>query len=424
MARWSRFIVFAAVLTAAAVIGAQAPSFADTAPPTTPAEETLRANVQTLLNGLEGVVTLVQGNSKLAPAYKLSPTNSVAAIESAKQQVAQLNSTELDALQNALATDPSWQQIPAQLSSSVAAFAGSARKSALTPSTKDLAGTFTSSCDSAGDPAAEFTATEIANEAQAAAQTAMLAAPGVFPIFPGIDLPTGVKIALAVVWGVLNATYLALAQTLAVSTDCVATKFSNLQSSTFPTGTNRDSSEISVQSVITAATATANEIAGVQTTVATIRTQSDTLDTATTNLNTTETDINTRVAEVKADVQTLQANVAVLKNTLVNDLNKANTAITNLSNLQALQLKMEIEHNLTNVTNGSAPIGDFELPARLGGYLELVQTIVTNDVNTELALGHGPARSTTDLATANNLFAGGQFKAAYKAYAQAYKDVR
>src|SRR5437764_1558869 len=115
MTRWSRFVAFAAVLTAGAVLGAQAPSFADTAPPTTAAEETLRANVQTLLTGLKGVVAVVQGNSTLAPAYKSSPTNTTSALDSAKQQVAQLNSTELDELQGALATDRSWQQLATQL---------------------------------------------------------------------------------------------------------------------------------------------------------------------------------------------------------------------------------------------------------------------------------------------------------------------
>jgi prefoldin subunit 5 len=205
----------------------------------------------------------------------------------------------------------------------------------------------------------------------------------------------------------------------------VATKFSNLQSSTFPAGSARDSSEISVQSLITAATATANEIAGVQTTVATIRSQSDSLNTATNNLNSTETDINAQITEIQGDVQTLQANVAVLKNTLVTDLNKANTAITNLGSFQDLQLKMEIEHNLTNVSGGSAAIGDFELPASAGGYIDLVKTIVTNDIATELALGHGrAARANTDLANANNLFASHQWRAAYKAYATAYADVR
>ncbi|MBV8986675.1 MAG: hypothetical protein JOZ68_16850 [Acidimicrobiia bacterium] len=421
--RWPWALASTALFSAIAILAAS-PSFAQTtttAPPTTPAEETFRTNFEAMLTGLEPVVNKVQANPSTAAGYKVTGTNTVAALESAKQQVANLDSTNLDALQQALQAYASWQQAPAQMTSAISAFNPPSTKF---PYTNDFAGTFTSSCNSAGDPRAEFAAAEAANIAQTAAQAAMLAAPGVAAVFVGIDVPTGVKIALAVVWGVLNGVYLGLSQALAVSTDCFATEFGNEENLILPQGGKRIASEITVQGLITSAQATSATITQALNAIDNVSTQADSLNTAATDLNTTLTDVNTRVSEVKTDLQTLQANVAILKNTQVIELNKAKTAITNLSTFQSLQLRMAIEENLATNKTFTGAVGLYEVPAANGGYLDLVKTIVTDTVNKETAAGQGnPAKAATDLATANNYFANHQYKLAYKTYCTAYNDV-
>jgi prefoldin subunit 5 len=381
-----------------------------------------------VVSGLSTVVAQAQADPRIAPAFKVSATDPTSMIAAAETDVANLSSTDLDRLQAALGSDPSWQQIPSQLSASIAAFSApkAAAKSNLLPNIADFPGTFTDSCNSAGSAPDEFTATLAANEVQSAAMAALLSVPGVVAVFVGVDAPTGAKIALSIVWGIANAVFLALSQTLAVATDCAATAFANTQTSTFPTtasGVVQGSSELSVQRLITLATGTAAEISNVQGTVNAVDTQADTLTTAATNLNTTLNDINTRVTEVQSDLQTLQTNVAVLENTEVTVLNKANLEITNLSALQTTQVRMEIEANLSRPAFTSGAVALYQLPNAFGGMLETVQAIVTDVINKQTAVGHGSPNAAPDLSAANAAFAAGHYKLAYQLYSKAYLDV-
>jgi hypothetical protein len=394
----------------------------------TATELTTQANVETLLSNLQNVVTSLNANPLTAAGLANASLDPLSAIASAQQVVSQLTSDQLDQLAGALAEDPSWQSMPTQLSDAVQAFSPSTQPG-VTP--KDFAGTFTDSCDSAGSAPDEFTATEVANEVQSAAQAAMLAAPGVFAAFIGVDVPTGVKIALAVIWGVTNAIYLALAQTLAVATDCAQTQFTNTQLSLLPVDPSNPStnvpasSEISVQNLINQATGTQTEITNVLNTVDAVNTQADTLITNAGTLNDTLNDINTRVAEVQTDLQTLQTNVSVLENTEVHVLEKADTEIANLNTFQTLQVRMLIEENLARNGTGTGPVGLFQLPAAFGGYLDTVKSIVTSTFADETASGRPPsAKALSDLAAANALFAAGHYKLAYGSYTKAYQDVR
>ena len=142
-----------------------------------------------------------------------------------------------------------------------------------------------------------------------------------------------------------------------------------------------------------------------------------------TALNTTLDDITNRVDEVKSDLQTLQTRVDILQNTEVSILKKSDTEIANLSSFQDLQLRIKIEQNLA--LNGNVlPLGIFELPARYGGYLELVKSIVTDTLAKAAANGNSSAQALTYLNAANAAFTSGQYKSAYTLYAKAYNVVR
>jgi hypothetical protein len=419
-----------------ALLSSVLPASADSGTTTalTPDEQATQTNVENLLSGLQGVLAQVNSNAITAGGLQSTGTDPTAMINAAQQQVSNMSGPGLDQLQSALNADPNWQQIPQQLSGAVNQFATAASK----VSAKDFSGTFTDSCAAPPDGAYdEFTATEVANEVQSAAQAAMLAAPGVIAVFIGVDVPTGVKIALAVIWGVANAVFLALSQTLAVAADCNATNFSNLQTSLFPTvdangsttdpSTNsaaRASSEASVLALIAEAGSTSTEINNVNTTVTAVDTQASNLVTSSGNLDSTLAGDDAQVVEIQTDVQTLQADVGILNNTLSGDLGKADHEIANLSTFQALQLRIDIEENLMRNGIGSGAVGLYELPMAKGGYLELVRTIVTNDLAAEAAVKGPSATATSDLNTANTDFTAGQYKTAYQYYTKAYHDAR
>jgi hypothetical protein len=241
-------------------------------------------------------------------------------------------------------------------------------------------------------------------------------------VFPGITAPTGIRLGLMVAWGISDAIYLALAQTLAVSVDCAETAFSNTQETTLPHEPSPSgdvapgSTQFSIDRLIAKAGDTQTKINAVQTTVNTVATQTDTVSTAVTALNVILDDITDRVDDVQTGLQSLQTNVDVLKNTEVTILKKSDTLIANLGTFQDLQVRMEIEENL----NEEHPVGLFQLPAAFGGYLEVVRSIVTETLAKEAAVGTPSPKALIYLTQANAAFTAGTYKAAYVLYAKAY----
>jgi len=396
--------------------------------------EQFRGDVQTWLNGLRGVVIQMRANPAIAKSLSSTGTNLLPSVAVAKREVAGLDWKELGQLQASLEHDPNWQQAPRLLSAAVAAFdapaasplrgaAKGAPGGPLAPTSGT--GTFTDDCESAGDPYAEDIAVLTANEVQSGLVAAYFAVPGLIAAFTDINVPTGLRIGLAIAWGVANGVYLALAQTLAVAVDCAATAFGNTQVSTLPhepagsaNPVARGSTQFSIDRLIAKAGNTQATIAAVQATVQTVETQTDTVDTAVTALNNILNDITNRVDDVQTGLQTLQANVDVLQNTEVTILKKADTEIANLGTFQDLQLRMQIEDNLDRTEKD--PIGLFQLPAAYGGDLEVVRSIVTETLAKEAAVGNASPKAMTYLTQANAAFAAGNYKTAYGLYRKAY----
>ena len=454
MRRWPSAALGVALV--GALLASATPASADTTtdppPPTTAAQEVFRTSVESMLDGLGGVVATMKADPTTAVGVVEQPTDPSSLVGSAKQQVADMTSTQLDLLKAGLDQYPTWEQMPGQLLSAVQTFISSspshAASSSIVPSsaksgatsalsTSTLAasaaiasntGTFTSNCTSAGSAPDEFLATEIANEVQSAAQAAMLGVPGVVAIF-FVDVPTGVKIALAIVWGIADAIYLGLAEALAVSTDCAQTAFAETQTGSYPVdpadGTTvvAGSSEISIQTLINQSTNTQTEINNVLNTVGVIGGQADTLTGSAAALNLTLNDVLSRLTEVQDDAKLLKTNVDILKSTQTTILGKSNTEITNLSTFQTLQLRMAIEENLSRNGSGTGPVGLYELPALYGGYLEIAKAVTTDTITKETAVGHGSTGAAGDLAAANTAFTKKLYKTAYSYYCKAYRDV-
>lgn len=397
--------------------------------------EQFRGDVQTWLNGFRAVVIQMRANPAIAESLSSTGTNLLPSVTVAKQEVAGLDWAELGQLQASLKHDPNWQQAPRLLSAAVAAFdaptatpvKGAGKGATGGPLAASAAGkgTYTDDCTTAGDPYAEDIAVLTANEVQSGLVAAYFAVPGLIAAFTDVNVPTGLRIGLAIAWGVANGVYLALAQTLAVAVDCAATRFGETQVSTLPhepAGKDNPvvpgSTQFSIDRLNAKAIATQGVISGVETMVQTVKTRTDSVDTAALALNNILDDITDRVDKVQTGLQTLQTNVAVLQNTEVTILKKADTEIANLGTFQDLQLRMAIEQNLE--TTGNAPIGLFQLPAAYGGYLEVVRSIVTETLAKETAVGNPNPKAMTYLTQANAAFAAGQYKTAYANYRKAY----
>ncbi len=459
---------------------AQTPPSPTPPPPTTADQEALRQQLGTFLNGLQDVVNTMKANPLMAAMLSATGTDPTASIANAQQQLPQLTSTDLAALQDALAPDPNWQQFPAALKNAVlsgghasaapartlpganlltsrtpaaarqtpfVAFmrsfngqsTGANRAQALAAfdpfhsngaaALDDTVGDFTDRCEDLGNPpnfgdGGYFTAVQVANTVQSSLNAAQMATPGVFAIPPGIDVPTGVKAVEAIAWGVANAAYNALQQTQAVALDCAISLFLANQQATWPTDSSGNyiatSSQASIDNLIAQAQAAQSEISSVQTTTNTVNSQANTLATAATALNSTLSDVNSRVTEAHGDLQTLQTDVAALKATESTILSKANQAIANLGAFQQLQLQLEIEANLS--LNGNNPVGLFETPQSHGGYLEVVGSIVNNTITKEIATGKGVGNAKSYYQQAAAAYQAGQFKSAYSLYVKAYHD--
>ncbi len=505
-------VALALVFTALPLIAADSPARAQTPPtatpppPTTPDQEALRQQFGGWLNGLQDVIGTMKANPATAQALAATGTDPSGQLASAQQQVSQLTSTDLAALQTAVSQNPNWLQIPGELKAAVSpgghatalpslgipntrllttravqpvrrpsaqqsqflAFVRSynggpspanqqAALDAFNPfrpntapaALDDTQGTFVDSCESStGGSAPNFKASElfqdafIANQVQSAIQAIMLATPGVFAAFIGVDVPTGVKIAEAAAWGVANVAFLVLSQLDAIALDCAQNYFQGIQVATLPTDPKNPSSNVpgsseqSVLDLITKATGTQQQITAVQTTTDTIENcqiQGKTsgapqagpncapgLLSQANTLNTTLTTDNGQVDEIQDDTQVTQTYVNALDNTENTILTKAKQAITNLNAFQLLQIQMEIEANLS--LHGNNPIGLFETPKAQGGYLEMVHDIVKTEIQNEIATGKGVGNAQSYLSQGEAAFAAGQFKTAYGFYAKAYQD--
>jgi hypothetical protein len=109
---------------------------------------------------------------------------------------------------------------------------------------------------------------------------------------------------------------------------------------------------------------------------------------------------------------------------ITNDNTNKTEIITNDNNnkneLRDLILRSQIEADLSQ-PDGSSPIALYELPTSQGGYLNLVQTIVTQTIARIQAAGGTTGNALSFLNTANAFKAAGNFKAAYDNYRKAYR---
>jgi hypothetical protein len=422
-----------------------------------------------LLGDLEASIAGLRDDAYLSDALDRAGSTPEQSIAEAIELVEGLTDEELAAVADVLDANPAFEQIPGAIDDAVAAAAeftpdtlppsqglraveamsgpsaAAAGTSLFAPAAVQSA-TYTDDCPSAGDPAALITAVLVLNQLQSAAYALVIAMPAVIGLFIGITIPNPAKIALAVVYGVALAVYLALAQTLAVASDCASAAGSaELQlawpvapagSTTPPAGSPvSGSSQITVDAALLAVGDVTTILTSVTNNLTLVEGQVDTLEERTTALNTTlsctsgfpaaapaqtcgdtgqpppGSDVVSRTADVQTDLQTLQGDVDVLRNTQETVLVKANDEIAAIAELRDLEVRMAIDANLSDPAFQAVAL--FQLPAPWG-YLDVVTEVVT-----EVVANFGGGES--ELQRANEAKAAGRFKDAYKLYHAAYQ---
>lgn len=422
-----------------------------------------------LLGDLDASVAGLREDPYLSDALDRSGAMPEQSIAEAIELVDELSDEELAAVSEVLDANPAVEQIPGAIDDAVAAAAEftpdeipvaqglraveSATRSAAAAAPSGFApaavqsATYTDNCPSAGDPAALIIAVLVLNQLQSAAYALVIAMPAVIGAFIGITIPNPAKIALAIVYGVALAVYLALAQTLAVASDCASAAGSaELQlgwpvappgSTTPPAGSPvSGSSQISVDAALLAVGDVATILTSVTGNLTLVEDQVGTLEERTTALNTTlscssgfpvapptstcgdageppdGSDVVSRTADVQNDLQTVQGDVDVLRNTQETTLVKTNEEIAAIAELSDLEIRMGIDANLSDPAFQAIAL--FQLPAPWG-YLDVVAAVATETV---ADFGGGEA----DLQRANEAKAAGRYKDAYKSYHAAYQE--
>jgi hypothetical protein len=130
-------------------------------------------------------------------------------------------------------------------------------------------------------------------------------------------------------------------------------------------------------------------------------------------------------ADVKSGILSIISNDNTNTGTIINNDN-ANTATiinndnANKNELRDLLLRTQIEADLA-AADSATPVALYLTPNANGGYLDLVQSIVTQTLANVQAAGGKISNAQQFLNQADALKASGQFKAAYDNYQRAYK---
>lgn len=210
------------------------------------------------------------------------------------------------------------------------------------------------------------------------------------------------------------------------------TAISNLQTSANTIVSNANTNTTSIlNSLSTAKNEIVNNDNSNRTTI--VNNDNANTTTLTTAIGAAQTTINTTT---NASRDVLLGNITTTKNeivandnsnrtTITNAITTAQTAILNNANankneLRDLMLRTQIEADLAE-NDGGSPVALYLTPNANGGYLDLVQSIVTQTLANIRAAGGDIGNAQSSLNQANADKAAGRFKDAYKEYRKAYK---
>ncbi len=356
--------------------------------PATDIEE-FRSELYDYFTELENAVTLLSEIPAIRQKLSASGFQSLAMLASTKQKLAELDAADLSVLRASYARFPGWRDAPRTFNSLIK------------PQVREILELKKAAGKSAGgietalvaDSCADGISADVTNTDISLAATAVIAAEAVMEALPTDGLTILARAipvaAVATVKGLLLA-----AETLKnIKDDC-----------------NGDTFEAAIQQQIT-----------------------DNTNTIVNNDNSNKTAI---ISNDNTNTTNIIANDNSNKTAIINNDNANTTAIINNDNANAIAiitndnanknelrdliLRTQIEADLAEADNAT-PVALYLTPTANGGYLDFVQTIVTQTLASIQAAGGSIGSAQTFLARANADKAAGRFKSAYGNYRKAYK---
>ncbi|MEM9291665.1 MAG: hypothetical protein AAGD01_08290 [Acidobacteriota bacterium] len=129
-------------------------------------------------------------------------------------------------------------------------------------------------------------------------------------------------------------------------------------------------------------------------------------------------DLETRVGDIEQSVDDLRIEVQNLADTTSGLAATLDDFIDSSQSFNALNLQILIEDDLER--KGTAAVSLFQLPASVGGYLELVREIVITTIEANQAAGQSVGSAFKSVAEGDLLFDAGAYRDAYLLYRDAY----
>ncbi|HZM91683.1 MAG TPA: hypothetical protein VFF31_34505 [Blastocatellia bacterium] len=355
--------------------------------PTTNVEE-FRQEVFGYLTEFEDVLGVLAEVPAVRAKFDQAGLQPLAALAKAKENLGELSPEQLSLMRAAYARFPGWREAPQAIDSLIKPQLRQ-RVASKGPDGPDSGKVVPLVADSCADGlSAGITNTDISIAAAVliAAEAVMEALPTDAFTIVAREIPVGLVAAAA-------GAVLALKTLKDIKDDCNGATFQ---------------SDIKSQ-VTSSTTSILNKVDAAKTTIV------DKVEaTKTTIVDTVEAAKNTVAAKVDANAATIMDNDNANKTSIVNNDN------ANKNELRDLMLRTQIEADLAQA-DSATPVALYLTPTAKGGYLDLVQTIVTQTLANIQAAGGDVSAAQSLLTQANTAKTAGQFKAAYALYRKAYK---
>jgi hypothetical protein len=427
-----RLLAALAICAASALLGATVPTsgaFADSS--LTPDEQAFQAGLTNYVLNLQSALVAAAQNPATAADIGPQMSNQMTALSTAQQEIPQLTGPQLDAMEGILGQNQSWQQQPLVMQQALSGMA-------ISGPAVQLPGYLSDCTSNPGDARTLFYASWAAAQVAAAANAVASGLPD------GADFAPALIIA-AVIFGTANGIAIGLQSDLSLSTDCLTAAANQALENTWPEDSSNnfipESSQYSVDQLKLQADSIQTTLDNIQTDINSITLQ---LVTVINNVGTaqgTANDVNTRATDIQSRTDALLNAVGTPSDTAIDPCapswtptcgtpsgtsnglantvnNREDTTLANTAAFQTLSLRAEIEAALAAPSSGVEAM--FALPSSQGGYLQTVQSIVTQTINNMIAANQPVGTAQSKLAAGNTALGLNQYDTAYLDYQQAY----
>jgi hypothetical protein len=400
--------------------------------PATDIEE-FRRELYVHVTELEDALRLFNEIPAVHEQFEKGGLQPLAMLAEAKQKITELKPEELSLMRATYAKFPGWRETsrtlnslikPAlrqSLESRLAAKKGSGHMNAITP-----------------DNCQDGINADVSNTDISGAEAGLILAEGVMEALPTDGLTIVARLIPVIAFSAAQTGVLIATTLKAIKDDCTALDADDVQGIiTASTNTIVANDNTNNDTILSSLTSAKNEIVNNDNSnkTAIINNDNSNTTTITASITNAQTNINnTSNANSAALLTSLTNSTNVIvandnsnKTALITAISNAQGAVIGNSNansnaLKDLLLRTQIEADLAEADNAT-PVALYLTPTANGGYLDLVQTIVTETLANILAAGGSMADAQTFLNQANAQKAAGQFRAAYKSYRKAYKTV-